>query len=122
MRFVNAVLLLTVGTLGAIEAYSALARGGGHRAHFHARVVIFAAAPVFPHYFFPYPAYAYPLVPVPDPTYIEQLPPPTVLGQHENSWYYCNASKTFYPYVKECPEGWQAVAPQPPPTDRSSPP
>ena len=27
-------------------------------------------------------------------------------------WYYCNAAKTYYPYVRECPSGWQQVIPQ----------
>ena len=26
-------------------------------------------------------------------------------------WYYCPASKTYYPYVKSCEEPWQAVQP-----------
>ena len=26
-------------------------------------------------------------------------------------WYYCAASKTYYPYVKSCEEPWQAVQP-----------
>jgi len=29
-------------------------------------------------------------------------------------WYFCNASKAYYPYVRECPSGWQRVTPQPP--------
>jgi hypothetical protein len=24
-------------------------------------------------------------------------------------WYYCDSSETYYPYVSECAEGWQAV-------------
>ena len=54
------------------------------------------------------------------PVYIEQpapaaapaptAPPPT------NYWYYCAAAKSYYPYVKECPSGWQKVLPQPPGT------
>jgi hypothetical protein len=27
-------------------------------------------------------------------------------------WYYCKDAKTYYPYVRECPSGWQQVAPQ----------
>jgi hypothetical protein len=121
MKLVNAVLSLTVGILGITEAGSALARGGhahggGRHVHFPARVAIFAAAPVFPRYFYPYPTYVYPLVPAQDPTYIEQVPPQSAdPGQGAHYWYYCNATKTYYPYVKDCPGGWQAVVPQPPP-------
>ena len=31
-----------------------------------------------------------------------------------NWWYYCNESKTYYPYVRECASQWQRVAPQAP--------
>jgi hypothetical protein len=31
-----------------------------------------------------------------------------------NYWYYCAESQAYYPYVKECPGGWQQVEPQPP--------
>jgi hypothetical protein len=30
------------------------------------------------------------------------------------SWYYCESSKTYYPYVSECREGWRAVPAVPP--------
>jgi hypothetical protein len=31
-------------------------------------------------------------------------------------WYYCESSKSYYPYVSECREGWRAVSPTPPGT------
>jgi hypothetical protein len=33
-------------------------------------------------------------------------------------WYYCQNPQGYYPYVSECPGGWQAVSPQPPPPAR----
>jgi FKBP-type peptidyl-prolyl cis-trans isomerase FkpA len=27
-------------------------------------------------------------------------------------WYYCSDAKAYYPYVRECPSGWQQVVPQ----------
>ena len=50
------------------------------------------------------------------PVYIEQqpvdvLPAPSVQASY---WYYCHAAKGYYPYVRECPEGWQRVSPKPP--------
>ena len=99
-----------------LAAPSALAQ---HRHHHHgARISIgfgfgvpFAA---YPYYYPPlhyYPAY-YP-VPVvvqrPPTVYLEQQPAPTPAGY----WYYCADSRAYYPYVKECPAGWQRVAPQP---------
>ena len=29
-------------------------------------------------------------------------------------WYYCRASKGYYPYVKDCRMGWERVSPLPP--------
>jgi hypothetical protein len=26
-------------------------------------------------------------------------------------WYYCAPLATYYPYVQDCPGGWQAVTP-----------
>jgi hypothetical protein len=30
------------------------------------------------------------------------------------TWYYCDSTKTYYPYVQECKEGWRAVPATPP--------
>ncbi len=30
------------------------------------------------------------------------------------TWQYCPDSKKYYPYVKECPGGWQTVPAEPP--------
>ena len=30
-------------------------------------------------------------------------------------WYYCSNPRGYYPYVQQCPGGWQLVSPQPPP-------
>jgi len=52
------------------------------------------------------------------PVYIEQpapaQPAPNAVVTPVNYWYYCGASKAYYPYVQECPGGWQKVLPQPP--------
>jgi hypothetical protein len=29
-------------------------------------------------------------------------------------WYYCDSSKSFYPYVSQCAEGWKQVPATPP--------
>jgi hypothetical protein len=45
--------------------------------------------------------------------YVEQgnlQPAPAQQGY----WHYCAASQAYYPYVKECAEGWQLVPSQPP--------
>jgi len=56
--------------------------------------------------------YYYPVAPVP---YYYPYPGPSAdtSGQQGGSWYYCEASKAYYPYVRDCPAGWRPVAPQP---------
>ncbi|SDH08203.1 hypothetical protein [Propionivibrio dicarboxylicus] len=92
--------------------------------HAHVGVVIGPGAfwgPPPPYYApYPYPYY----VPAPvvvqttPPVYVQQPEPvaPAAAAAPAASgyWYYCAASKSYYPYVKECPVGWQRVSPQPP--------
>ena len=70
--------------------------GGG------ARVGVFIAAPLYAPLFYPAPTYYY----SPPPAYIEQAPTP-------DYWYFCPELNAYYPYVEECPGGWQPVLPQP---------
>jgi hypothetical protein len=62
-----------------------------------------------------YPAYYPPAVIVASPPapvqYIERNDQPLQSGY----WYYCETSRGYYPYVKECSSGWKAVPPAPPP-------
>ncbi len=73
-----------------------------------------------PYYYYP-PAYYPPAVvtvPTAPPTYIEQGQPEPVPGTQSQAaagvWYYCGDSKMYYPYVRECAGGWEAVPAQPP--------
>lgn len=110
--------------------------GGGHHGnhgHHHSRTSVgvgFYFGPAwYPYYYYPpYPAYYYPSYYYPPYYYPYYYPPavsaPTTYiekGASETSgnslpsgyWYYCNSSSGYYPYVKECPGGWQQVAPTP---------
>jgi hypothetical protein len=90
--------------------------GGFHGHHFHGHgfrssVVIGGGVwlgPYWDPFWYPgyYPYYPYDPVPVAtEPqTYIEQSGPAY--------WYYCEAAKAYYPYVRECPGGWLTVLPQ----------
>ena len=81
---------------------------------------IYFGAPFYsyPYYGYPYQyPYYYPpavvTVPVTPPVYIQQSPP----AAQQNApgyWYYCNNPEGYYPYIKECPNGWQQVEPLPP--------
>lgn len=61
-------------------------------------------------YLYPAPVYPYPDPWVP-PTVLVPNPPATVMppGPPAQSWYYCEAARTYYPYVATCPDGWNAV-------------
>jgi hypothetical protein len=112
MNRIKAVLTLSAVLLAATASAPALA---WHHGRVHFGVVI--GAPFYPWYYPPYYApypYPYPVAPAAPPTYIEQGGAQAAPAQ-QGVWYYCAESKTYYPYVKECPGGWQRVTPQPAP-------
>jgi hypothetical protein len=64
------------------------------------------------------PVYDYPYYP--PPAYVVEAPPPIMqevpMGpapQAAYTWYYCPASRAYYPYVQACPTAWQAVPARP---------
>ncbi|HTT07174.1 MAG TPA: hypothetical protein VMH34_00045 [Gammaproteobacteria bacterium] len=77
--------------------------------------------------------YVQPIYPYPDPyipstvivqqppTYVQQqpAPPPAPAAApaqpQAQYWYYCEQSKGYYPYVRDCPAGWKSVPAEPPP-------
>ena len=111
MRIAAAALLLLLAGIAVSETAEA---------HGRARVSIGVGFgyPFWGPYWGPwYPPYAYypaPIVVRSEPvTYIEQSSPQA--AEHGNWWYYCDSARGYYPYVKECPAGWQRVPPAPPP-------
>jgi hypothetical protein len=108
---VKAVLMLSAVLLGAAASAPAFAWHGS------VRFGVVVGAPFYPWYYPPYYYYPpYPYAPVAAPaaptTYIEQGGAQSAPSQRSSYWYYCEASKTYYPYVKECPAGWMRVVPQ----------
>lgn len=106
-----AVLLLALAT-GMLATSSAFARGR----------VFLGFNFGFPGYYYPAPYYypPYPYSYYPAPVVVQQSPPVYTERQDmapapeaQSYWYYCAASRGYYPYVKECPSGWQKVAPAP---------
>ncbi len=99
--------------LGAAAAADANAHGPRGRVHFG----IHLGAPWYP-YWHPWPYYYQPAPIVVQraepPVYVERDEPPDAAAP-QSWWYYCEQSKTYYPYVKSCPAGWQKVAPTPRP-------
>jgi hypothetical protein len=51
-----------------------------------------------------------PVMVAPAPVVVAPQPPPQAAAQ---TWSYCESSKTYYPYVQICPEGWKSVPAQP---------
>jgi hypothetical protein len=105
-----ALLLALVGVFAASEP--ALAHG-------RSRVSIgvgfgYGWGPYWGPWYYPPPYYYYPVpvAPAQPTTYIEQGSGPADAG---GWWYYCDTARGYYPYVKECPSGWQRVPAAPAP-------
>ena len=43
-----------------------------------------------------------------------QAPPTGYVQQQTGYWYYCADPAGYYPYVKDCPQGWMQVVPSEP--------
>ena len=117
MKSGGAILTLAVFLIATASSESAFARrGGGHSGHHHhrhaPRVVILGGAAFAPLYYPPGFGYYAPMPAYP-PAYIEPFPAPAAPAQQPSYWYYCAASNAYYPYVQDCPGGWQPVLPQP---------
>lgn len=131
-RAIGTLVLMLVGTLvsgSAMAEYRGHAYGHGHN---HGPIVRFGFSygfPVyapryfpapfytFPGYAFPAPVYTYPPAVIrysPSPVYVERsiAPAESAPSQAQNDWYYCAGSRTYYPYARECPGGWQRVPAQ----------
>ncbi len=106
---IHKILMIMLALSFSAAGESAWAHGG------RARFGFYIGGPLWGPAWYP-PPYYYPpqVVVVPPPerqVYIEQAEPAAPVAQQ--SWYYCKSAKGYYPYVKECPEGWQRVQPQP---------
>jgi hypothetical protein len=105
-------LLAAIMLIGAGSAWAD--RGHGH---VHFGIIV---GPQWGHLYYPPPYYYspyYPPVVIAPPVpqvYIEQQTMPPAPAAAAGYWYYCAASGSYYPYIKECPGGWQKVLPQPP--------
>src|SRR5258706_12679279 len=115
MKTSRIVLALVVTLAAALATESAFAWG-----HSRVRVGFYVGVPLmgYPYYYPPYyypPYYPAPVVVQQQPTvYVDQQPAPQAQPQQPAGYrYYCNESRAYYPYVRECPGGWQRVAPHP---------
>jgi hypothetical protein len=117
MKRLKLALLLLAGLVAAGATLFAIARGGhsgGGRSgggydslyrseHISSRAPV--TGPVFAPWY-PAPPYWYYEQTVAVPPYIERDPAAS------GHWFFCKAAGIYYPYIRECPAGWQEVAPQ----------
>lgn len=68
-------------------------------------------------YYYPQNYYSSPFIAPSGPTvYIQrEAPVAAPVQQTPSYWYYCRNPEGYYPYIKQCSEGWLQVAPQPTP-------
>lgn len=135
IRIALAATALAVTAAAASPAWADRGRGGYYRPqiqhHHHGNAglitglvlgsaVLWAATRPAPVYYPPEPVVVRTPVYVSPPVYSTPayVEPPTIVqaepAQPVGWWYYCQASRTYYPYVKTCPGGWVRVPAQPP--------
>ena len=136
-RYSKVVAVLILLVLGAAASESAMAQHhGGVRFGINIGIPLFGPG-YYPPYAYPAPAYAYPApayaypgpaYSYPAPAYSYPAPAYSYPGQAvapsapyaqaapapQQDWYFCPNSNSYYPYVWECPGGWQRVPSQPP--------
>ncbi|RJF98243.1 hypothetical protein [Noviherbaspirillum saxi] len=110
------LIVLLVGLLFTELAWAHGRHAYGHwHGHHRASVDIVLGVPVTGAWQYRYPGiYTYPpviTVPSVPQAYMEK----NAREQQASSWwYYCRSAEAYYPYVRECPTGWELVTPQPP--------
>jgi hypothetical protein len=122
MKLLKPTIVSAALLLGTLASGLALAHGR-HFHHHHPRFGVFIGGPIWNSWYYPpapyypyYYPYRYPPVVASPPVYIEKDDEPAGGPSQQSSWwYFCRESSAYYPYVRECPGGWQQVAPQPPP-------
>lgn len=102
--------------LGVSAAALVCMSGAAHAAH----VAVFVGGgyyyPWVPPVYYAPPAVVAVPVPAPEPQqYVQQGQPQGDAAPQQSSgtWYFCDASRTYYPYVKQCSSGWRPVPAQP---------
>ncbi|AWV02621.1 hypothetical protein DM992_24890 [Burkholderia sp. JP2-270] len=105
------------GSKLALAAAAAVVLVTGGAAH-AARVGVYIG-PGYPYYYpvvpapyyYPPPVVVVPVAPGPSPEYVEKGQPQD--DGDADLWYYCDASRHYYPYVKTCKSGWRSVPARP---------
>lgn len=117
---------LALGLAAVLLAAGLVDTASAHGSRTRTSVGFYVGAPVVwgSSYWGPGPFWYPPPYYPPQVVVVPQAPPPVYVEQNEPAanaatapaqayWYYCQSAKGYYPYVKECPEAWQKVLPQP---------
>jgi hypothetical protein len=110
--FLAAAATADADAAGRFSRGSAPSGGGGsvapHAFHHHSHTTVFVRGGFFgwpgPYY---WPGYYY------APSYYYAPPVIAAPAPTPAYWYYCAPLGAYYPYVHDCPGGWQLVAPHP---------
>jgi hypothetical protein len=115
MKALLGLVALSTALVAAPDAFA-----GGRHHHGHGARLSLGFHFGAPLYWHPWPSYYYYPAPVYVAPPVVQAAPPVYVERHDNPttdingwWYYCTSAKGYYPYVKECPGGWQKVPPAP---------
>jgi len=111
MRWSLVAALLFAVPVGDL-AWAHGGRGGGHGRH-GAHIGLFIGVPLLLHHWW---HYSYP--PPPQVVVVPREPEVYVDrggGERGGYWYHCDRPEGYYPYIKECPGGWQREVPRAPP-------
>jgi hypothetical protein len=106
------LVLMAAACIGALAiAAPADAHGGGR-----VRFGVVVGAPLWWgwHPWHYYPPYERVIVERREPTVYVERDAADEQRDADQYWYFCPDSKTYYPYVKQCPSPWQRVVPHPP--------
>src|SRR3979490_1475170 len=114
MKALQVALLVIARLAAAAGTLSATGRGGrsggGYDSLYRSEHISSRApvtGPVFAPWY-PAPPYWYYEQTVAVPAYIDRDP----AAGGPQYWYFCKASGIYYPYIEDCDEGWQQIAPQ----------
>ena len=127
LKYAAAIMLVAGAALSQQAWADHYGHGGGYGGGYgrgHVGIGIMIGGPAWgwpyypPNYYYPYyyPAYPPQVIIQSPPVYVEQgVAAPPAVQVPDNYWYYCSNPQGYYPYIKECPAGWQKVLPQTPP-------
>ena len=97
---------------GIMLLFPLVSHANGPRGHYRGGLWIGPVWEPYPYYYYPY--YAEPRIIIERPRTDYYVQPVPERQEEPVYWYYCRKPEGYYPYVKQCPDGWMKVVPAPP--------